>query len=391
MMENYQAVLQRILQNNAAFSPGNRKEARRVLILYEQPDPFIGDTLCIFDNLKFCKYYFDSAVIDLCFRQGDKFLNIYNAMLRYNPYLDNIYDRDWTGIDFGEFDVVLICTPMEADFLKLLAENCGDSILAGKMQAAVFSTSAVFIYEEYRAEPVFPGIPDMFEHFKGLGVRKCEELYISKEEREWADDWLRTKGLKEDESLFVVLDSASTREKLLRMDIYCEVLSGFLTMGNAKVLIFDEKEIGKESFYNELLGEQLTSRIIFSKRMGFRNDLSLIGSNRTKMVFGPCTGLLHCASAIYNHFVKKGMAARDVPVMIVYTGQYPKRTDAQRWWGDSPLVTCLLLKNSAGKIILHQLHKMNDADKANMRDVLTTKEYTSDMILDVVNQELAIK
>jgi len=386
-MENIQSTLRKILSYNNVF---DKNEARKVLIIYEQKRFMIGDSCTRFGNYKVCKHFFKDATIDICFNARDKFVPFYHAMLLNNPDLDRIYSATWEEVDFQQYDVIICAIPEEKDLLEALHRRWGALIQSDQLKLAIFSLSEFFIYQMHRGVSIFPRYDELFHSLTVYPGNKLAELYISRDERQWAEDWLRAQGLKEEESILIFLDSASRRDKLLRIDIYFEILTGMLARENIRVLVFDEKKVGKRAFYGEWLGTELSSRVIFSEGLSFREDLCLLGASRVKMVFGPCTGLMHCVSSIYNHFVYKGMSPGEAPLMITYTGQYPFDDTANDWWGNSPLVHCLLLKNAPNGVQMRLLSELTDEEKNDLRNVAPCTEYTPDMLMDFISRRLRV-
>ncbi|HEX8529308.1 MAG TPA: hypothetical protein VF646_04775, partial [Cytophagales bacterium] len=183
---------------------------------------------------------------------------------------------------------------------------------------------------------------------------------------------------------------ASSRDKVLGITVYFEFLKSILQDGNAKVLIFDENTIGKEEFYRQWLGDETADRIIFSKGLSLRDNLCLIGSRHTRLVVGPCTGLMHCASSIYNNYVSNGMDPRDVPLIVVYTGQYSKANkSAHYWWEGAPLVNCLLLKakNNRKEVVL--LSSLPDAER-ELNDTLPCRDYTAGLLTEFIHRKMSV-
>jgi hypothetical protein len=153
-------------------------------------------------------------------------------------------------------------------------------------------------------------------------------------------------------------------------------------------LVYDAEDVGKESFYEAWLDPELFDRMIFVSNLGLRKDLAILGSSYMKLLFGPCTGLIHCASGIYNHHVHNGMCGDDVPLMITYTGCYPKTEgNANKWWGDSPLVNCIMLKESNNVKRIRLLKELSEEER-ELNDSLACSEYTSDMLIDFIKLNL---
>lgn len=379
-MENVQITLSKILDNSRNI---NRLQVKRVLILQDQKSAYIGDSCIWFGRLKHVSAFFNNAAVDINFpnEHNHKYIG---AFLKNHPYLSDISTCSMDKICFENYDLVIAISYDEEKILQFLHDKYADAVSDGSFKLAVFSLSQSVLLRVDYGKYTFPAYNELTEYANPL----LNELYLSDEEQQWGDAWLRSKGLEEGDELFIVLDSSSKGEKLIRMNVYFEFLSWLLKRRNAKVLIFDEQNIGKEAFYREWLGEANLKKMIFSKGLTLRQDLCLIGSSYTKLVFGPCTGLVHCASAIVNNYVNNGMPVADAPLMVVYTGQYAGlELNADRWWGTSPLVHCLMLKKRNGVRQLCTLSSLSEKEK-ELNNSLPCSEYTSATLIEFVSNKL---
>lgn len=379
-MENVQLTLSKIFENNRGI---NRLQVRRVLILQDQKSAYIGDSCIWFGRLKYVSAFFSNADVDISFPNENNHKYI-GAFLKNHPYLSSISTESIDKTCFEEYDLVITISYDEEKILQFIHDKYGSAIASDRFKLAVFSLSQSVLLRVDYGKYAFPAYDELTEYANP----QLNELYLSDEEQQWGDEWLRRHGVEEGDNLFIVLDSSSKGEKLIRMNIYFEFLSSILKRKNAKVLIFDEGNIGKEAFYREWLGEANLSKMIFSKGLTLRQDLCLIGSSYTKMMFGPCTGLLHCASAIFNNYVNNGMPAAEAPLMVVYTGQYAGlELNADKWWGTSPLVHCLMLKKRNGVKQLCTLSSLPEKEK-ELNNSLPCSEYTSAMLIEFVTNKL---
>jgi hypothetical protein len=71
-----------------------------------------------------------------------------------------------------------------------------------------------------------------------------------------------------------------------------------------KILIFDEKNAGKEALRRNGLNDDALEDFVFVTGQSLRQAICLLSTDCIRLIFGPCTGLLHCASGIYNFFVQ---------------------------------------------------------------------------------------
>jgi hypothetical protein len=270
--------------------------------------------------------------------------------------------------------------PDEMSLLNLLSCKYEKNGNDNNYVPPVFSVTPMLFRSGDLKNLQFPLYNDLF-HF----LRDTKgELYIADEEREWAENWLRERGVDQGESVFVLFDDTSTKSKLLNVPVYFEFLQFLLRGKKIKVFNFDERGIGKEEFYKAWLGDQ-TRKMIFSRRLSLREAICILSAPSVKMIFGPCTGLMHCASHIYNRYKRLGMKANDIPVMITYTGQYPEPQCPGEWWSNSPLVDCIMLKQKGNAN--SRLVKLLDLspEEQNMNDSLPCASFTASHLINYVS------
>ena len=381
-MENNNLLLQHILACNEKCEKENVKN---ILILYDERVCFIGDSCMRFDMLEIFKSFFKNARVQLNW-QNVTYNDIYFAILKNNPYIDEMSNHDWQDINFRLFDVIICINYKESYLLEILTNRYESSINYNHCKTAIFSMSSLALNLTNKSvTTVFPNHNELTEFVNQYP--HTPQVYISNEEKEWANQTLKMYGLEEDEQLVILLDSSSSRAKLLKMDVYFKVLEHILSMNKTKILIFDEKGLGKKLLYKEWLTKEQAGKIIFTTNLNLRQALCIMSSNYTKLILGPCTGLLHCASGIYNTFVRNSMKTDDVPVMITYTGKYEREDDnANLWWGTSPLVNCLILRKTATGKEVKMLSELSDQEKQESKNILPCSEYTSAIIIDYLKK-----
>jgi hypothetical protein len=400
LKEDYLIFLDIINSNNQLV---DKEKVKQVLIIFQPEVFFLGDTFIQIDKLKVCRSWFKNASITLNFIGDAGIYRSCQAFLENNQYLDEFAQTELTDIRFDNYDVIICASYKEKEILEVVFEQCRHRLYENKIKTCIFSFSANLLYDYEGIVPfspgnlvddnfrtVFPGYNDLLEYAFDFFSTNVLELNITDEEKKWAEQWLGSNGFKEDESLFIFLDAASRKDKLLRLDVYFDVLQFVLNKNKTRILIFDEKGIGKMEIYTEWLGEATASKIIFADRLPLRKVLCLFSAANTKMIFGPCTGLLHCASGIYNSMRKKGMAADKVPLLITYTGECThKEKNNGIWWGNrSPLVNCLLIKTFYGKATLCMIHQLSEEEKTKTSNVLPVTDYTADMLINFIDARL---
>jgi hypothetical protein len=379
MIGHLQPTLDGIHRNNEALS---RVPIKNILIHYGEDISYMGDCCVNFGKLGHLRSCLNDPFLDLNLQPGihQKYCS---PILMNNPHVSQILGLDFKDIDLGNYDIVFCISYKETELLRILHDRYGDEIGNGRLRSAVFSLSKELLRTKSDSDFILPINSELIEKMR---TPLPGELYISDEERDWAESWLYAKGVEKDDQLFVCCDSSSENYKLLNVIVYFDFLKYLLGKSRSKILIFDERGIGKADFYKVWLGDTIKDKLVVSEKMSLREDFRIIASRSTRLVFGPCTGLLHCASSIYNHYINKGMPLSELPRIITYTGIYPNTPlNAQFWWGNSPLVQCLFLKNIEGKKRIRLLSEMSSKERA-LNDSLACTEYTAEMLIDFIER-----
>ncbi len=375
--------LNQIIQNNKKLI---KRDDFNVLLLDMGKMYFIGDCCFRFNKIKYIENVIGNCNLTLCYSNpSNKWL--YQAILKNHPFISKIKNKQWDEIDFESYDIIVIISNDEESFWDYFRNRYRHLFKLDTFKIMIFSISKLTLKESDVEHTVFPTIPGLENGMDDLGPG---ELYIDKNEVGFANKWLKLQGLKPDEKLFIIVDSASERRKLLKINVYFEILSQLLSRPKIKLLVFDERNIGKDQFYRAWLGDELVSRIIFSKGFSLRANLALISSDNIALIFGPCTGIMHCASSIYNNFTANNSTSYKPPLMVVYTGKPGKgNKNSDYWWGTSPLIDCLLLRKQGMKKQIISLDKIAKKDRSDIVKLSCT-EYSSKQILEYLDSKLGL-
>lgn len=356
----------------------DRHNIKSVLVLYEDHFFTIGDSCITLDKLNVLKKYFGQARITINFLSSAPLVR-YMALLENNPYLDERIQVPLESLNLKDYEVVICIVQDEWKIQPWLQKQ--------PETPPVFSFSQVFFPSVKAEQVVYLPYEPLLELAESTVAPK--ELYISKEEKNWGESWLDLNGLKRDEQLFVLVDNASKREKMVSMGVYIEVLKWLLKIPKTKMLIFDEGNVGKEFFYKEMLGNGRTDTMIYSKGLPLRQDLCLLASDRVRLVIGPCTGLMHCASAIYNRYVAEGRPIEQSPAIVTYTGK--NEHAAYYWWKHSPLTDVLVLRTQKGGKEMVLLKDLKGDDIVKTDNLLPCEGYTATMLISHLQKRLGYK
>lgn len=360
----------------------DRFKIENILILYDEKSLFIGDCCIRFDMLGLFKSYFPISSVDMNWREKS-FSSVYETLLKNNPYLNKASNREWAEIEFSDYDLVICITFEEELLLNTLLEKYSNSDLHAWKTIFISISKLALNLTARKAETKFPSDEKLLTYISKF--KHEPQLFISQEEQNWGETWLSENGLDKDDKLFIILDSASTSYKLIRPEVYLEIMTYISTIENAKMLIFDEKGIDKKSTYMPL-GREIISKCLFPEKLRLRQALSILSSSRTYLIFGPCTGLLHCASGIYNIFKLSGQVKQ--PLMIVYTGKYQANDNASVWWNTSPLVNCMILRENSSQKEIVLLHQLNEIEKKDTTNLLPCKEYEAEFVINFLKKNL---
>lgn len=378
-MEQYQTTLQKLVHNANTL---RMEKVRRILVLHEEKIDYLGDFCLRFNKMLQFRSMLNNAAVTINFAVESN-RNFYEGILTNNPNIDQVTTLPWQDIPFDSFDIIFCVTLQEEKLLAWLHEQYGERIHRDQCTMAVFAIPERFLEPAKNLPSIFPIHAPLIDRI--VHDPKPGELYLSKAEQEWGDRWLESMGVKANEKLVIILDSTSRKSKLLNIYVHFEFLSFIAAQEHTRVLVFDEKNKGKEAFYSAWLGPVCEEKLIFSKGLSLRQDLCLIGSSYTKLIIGPCTGLMHCASSIYNNYIVNGKDPREVPLMITYTGEYPEGDNANNWWGKSPLVNCLLLKKKEDQVQPVLLSELSETEKTEKYEPCNA--YTAPMLIRIVKEK----
>jgi hypothetical protein len=365
------------LKKNAASA--SITDFSKTLLLYEEKLFPLGDCCIHFGKIKYLRTFLNNGLITVNFsdEHNEKYID---SLLKNNTDIDTVSTLQWEELQFDKFDLIICILFEEEKLLHFLHEKYGPLISTNIWKPVIYSTSWLFWAPADRAKAIFPSNLQMNEF---LMIPRQTELYISEEERMWGNNWLMQKGLEKHEKLFIIIDSAGAKGKLLNEDVFFGFLSWILEKKNIKVLAFDEGNTGKEDKYRQWLGEKAMEKLIFSTGMKLRQDLCLVASAYTSMVFGPCSGMMHCASAIYNHYVMSaGMT--NVPSLFVYAGlDEEKNYNLFEWWGESPLVNCFFIREEDGEKKVISLNSLT-VEEGRDDKRLPSSAYTTKLLIDFI-------
>lgn len=325
-------------------------------------------------------------------------INCYNKKIygRLADMFQGSFGRDtefthtaWEDIDLGSYDLVL-CHP--DSMLKLLC-HFDRHYPAGIPGTAVYyydhMMDAKDVDDPYQWNYRLLVKPSFARDRRQYGLAPADkEIVLGDDEREWADRWLEGYGVRPGEKVAILIEGASTDNKLLSPEVFMGLMGWLLQDGQTKILLYDEMERGKAGRLAELYGEEFASRIIVATSLGIRKDMRLLGSRYVSAVIGPCTGMLHLANSIYTYLLNHGkVLKRELPLLLVYTGKLNLLNpdyNASHWWLGSLVKCAIISKDENGEKVIRKLGQCPTGTEEYKRVTLPVSEFTVPLLTDFI-------
>lgn len=247
-MSNLNILFHKINEHNNKI---DNLKVKSVLILYDRNFFFIGDTCIQLARLKKIKSYYSNSIIDINTTDHNLYCSI-KAILANNPYINSYINSSWDKIAFEKYDVIICACLPEKKFVDFIVEKHFKAIEDGTFSSAIYTASESVGFDENKDETRFFPTNNKFINFKlsenDEKSMNANELFISENERTWANEWLESSGIEANDDLIILFDNSSSREKLLKITVYFETLTALIKNSKTKVLIFDEKKWEKGFF-----------------------------------------------------------------------------------------------------------------------------------------------
>ncbi|SFW13618.1 glycosyltransferase family 9 protein [Chitinophaga sancti] len=333
--QRFHSLLQKITQNN------KRIPIRKILILDDYKRSFF-----IGDSTVWVRFY--KKVLRHCGDYTETVINCNNQ--RTGPRLQELYTTTfgahvsisclpWEQLDLSHYDLILVEGDLVLQFLLYIAPMY-DTVL---QHTAIYTITALKqddFDDRYGWE--------FFKNSIASGNPAADkEIYISPSEIATADTWLENKGICQDDYLVILQNGSTEDKKVILFNEFVKLLQSLLQKEKVKVVIFDVPGGNTEESIQPFLTAAEYNNVIFVSGMGLRKDMSLIASRYTRLVIGPCTGILHLANGALTYLVNNGHTQnRHVPFLLVYTGiqAHDEAYLPYNWWRHS-LVHCAVIVN----------------------------------------------
>lgn len=375
---------------------GNRKAGatpkQHALAIVEFGHTRLGDIVQAFTNLRYLKEHLQIRHLDVNLIDRSEY-RLAAEILRNDPLVRSSSNLPYGELRYWDYQVVLHYTVFrECEIVRVLGETHDRFKAASQGGVQYYSIPAsVWDLQSVHGDawhrfihplPLLDVPPNLLEHAAGN-----HRLYLSREELTWAEQWLAQAGVAPDEKLIVFIDDASVREKVLHPLSYLRVLEHFLSMEKMKALVYDVREQGKQEVYRELLGAKLFSRIVFASGGGLRKDLALLAAGNVRAIFGPDTGMMHCAAGVHATLRAEHPAREHVPLILVYAGRWQ---DFNLWnfWSDADVCCMVFYETDSGKV-LRPLSECPRSDAEFSKGLAHVAGLPAELIVDFLRTRLA--
>lgn len=263
----------------------------------------------------------------------------------------------WDQINFDSYDLIILETDIVLKFFLHIHPLLHTTSLNN---TSVYTISPLIdrpSVHKYDWDFFENHLENEGEKFGDLIRSSDKEIFISEEERSYAELWLKEKGVTKDDDLIVILNGSSRDQKVILQEEFVELVKLMLQHKNSKVLVFNTDYVNEETF--QLTANQ-KERFIYASSQGIRRDLNILASRFTKAVIGPCTGMLHLANGAFVYLLNRHLIAiNKLPFMMVYTGRQHHDVDylPHNWWSNS-LVNCAVIIKVNGEEALVALDEV---------------------------------
>jgi len=351
----------------------NREKMNSILIFFDFETFFLGGALRHTSQFRLLQQFFPNAEIH--FTSSDS--RVVDLALN-SPIISSLQLKEYKEVPYEEYDCVVFLSEREAEIANYIVSKYY-KLFSRKIDTIMFSISAFSYAEEVKV--FFPVLIDLVNMKYDEDIRlDCHKnkVYLTKQEVDWANRYLAEKGVKKDDMLVIINDSSALEGKVIKEEEFINLIRLILIEEDTKVLIYDVKNIGKRSLFKEYFDKEMLDRILFVAQTSLREDISLMAGNNVKAIVGPCTGMMHCASGIYN--VSKDKKA---PLILVYKGDFEGMGFAygtNYWWGKNDFVDCVLKMKGSQELI--HLSDIEDKDNIIDYDFLYEKDIYLNQKLD---------
>ena len=310
------------------------------LALVEIGRTALGDMVQMLTYMRYLKEYLAIRHLDLNVPDGAEFKNA-TGLLENSPLVRRCMNLSEREVRYSDYELILHFSAFaDCGLVRVLLEHYDAIIAASRTGVAFYTLGPTLrrleaVPSRLRRTPVHPLPPLELPRDLLKDAAGNHRIHLSTGERRSTEQWLRQAGIGADDRLVLLVDDASTREKLLKPLSQLAILEYFLSMDGVRAIVYDVHEAGKQSVYRQLLRQSLFAKITFCAGRELRRNIALMGAANVKMILGPDTGLMHCAAGVYAaRAAEDPNSVAEQPLIFTYMGKWFD-FDPMDVWGHS--------------------------------------------------------
>lgn len=382
-------TIQKIIDRN---SLNENKAIESIIILDDHiRDFYIGDTHLWLSAIRQIQLKTSSTIIIAC---GNKnFYKKVSQIFTLHPFPStSIILLNWDALDIKHFDTIICHHNSILPFLHFYKRSF--KFLSEK-KVYRFAPNTEFknlkISYPWDINHYFKKnyqVENSIQSIRQLKKQIHKEIYLSNEEINEANIWLKENGYLFGERIFILIDEASYSKKVLDFKKTVNLIKSILSNPENKILIFDYQNSGKKSKLQSFLTKSECNKIISVNGQNIRKEMAIMASSAIYSIIGPCTGMMHLANGIYFELLNsKRRSKQEIPTLIVYCGSGLDVDNYHpRYWWQGTMVKCIALIKKNGIIKPEELHEIPLDIKQFHKYYLPVSSFTPEHIMLFLNK-----
>ena len=358
----------------------NLERINKIAVLFDYKQIFIGDTFLHLSKLKGEQINFPNTNFELI-TSNENLYKLMSELLRNTDYFANIILKDWSNVNWLEYDLILTKEAIQWSFFIFCCENLIKYINFppvvvlndGKYCEKIEKTCYCFPCKENLME-LFPPIKEI-QRYNQLTKRI---INVVDEEINHLNEYLSQKGLTKSDGLIILPYYSSHTLKMLKEEVYIQLVDYFASFEDVKVLCFYEKN----SNLNISITQKI-EKIIFIEQTNIRMSIQLLAHSQVQAIIGPCTGIMHLVHGIIQFKIDTNqLTENSLPFMLVYAGvNQDVNYNPWGWWNDSYLSCALAMKQENNLIKLVPIQDVSNDIELFQAQSVSVNELTFEHIL----------
>lgn len=354
-------TIKKIIDRNSL----NEKEIIENIIILDDHirDFYIGDTHMWLSSIRQLQLKTNSNVVIAC--GNNVFYKKTCQIFTANPFPKiNIKLFNWETLEVNTFDTIICHQNSILPFLQFYKRSfkfLSEKKIYRFAPNTEFKNLKIsypwdinnYLKRNYQVE-------NSIQSIRQLKKQIHKEIYLSDDEINEANIWLKESGCLYGERIFILIDEASHPKKTLDFKKTIYLIKSILSKTENKLLIFDYQNSGKKDKLQSFLTESEYNKIISVNGQNIRKEMAIMASPTIYSIIGPCTGMMHLANGIYFELLNsKRRSKKEIPQLIVYCGAGIDINNYHpRYWWQGAMVKCIATTIKNGIVEAKELYEI---------------------------------